>query len=199
MSLYTVANLRNEIGGPTADTAEYGYVSDSMLQGIIDRYTDEYNDAIEVRIADLMTKNLPLLDEQDLTQVSLPLTTPVDVGLSSNYKECVISSTYYPYTLTPGYDSDGFVYTNDPNIESTVSLSFITRRRFKIVGSKVVVIPNDITSIVLFLPDKTKVNNRVGAEIEVAFNQMILKDAIVMMDRRVQEGSRLEIQDKDIE
>lgn len=190
----TVAELRSEIGKPTLDTADPGYIADIELEKLIQRYHD---DAVEMarRMADerLVTGQLPA-SRRVFSSVAIALSASVT---QPRLLEGTIGTTYYPFVLQ-AQDNTGREYIFDDNPGKTVRTSFTQRYVYRLVGRQLYVSPGANTR-----PDPTTLNVHLALESDVwnflfdgemvrNYNALIITEASVMMDRIIKEGIRLE-------
>lgn len=185
----TVAQLREEIGRPTLDTADPGYIPDTALSAIIERHREEALKEAE-RMASAAT-------ERGLAPGPRELFEPIVVSLSAStlhpsIHEGTIPSSFHPWCLS-AVDQHGRQLHYDEDIVKTANTSFVIRRVYKVVGNLVYVFSQTPTSVVLKVAPKEKLyDHLISGEIINRFNRAIVETASRYMERVTREGIRLE-------
>jgi len=187
--LITASELRSEIGSPTADPREPGAVLDEELQAIIDREEKTLDQMVLKRLESRQIQSTPPSDQRSYEKVSVSLTD------QTSHAEGTIGENHYAITFFPGEGPNDKFFEYDPNLQVEIT-GFFERRRFRFVEDKALVIPNDTSSIDLYLPNKTKVRKRMGDLLAKA-NSKIKKEAANMAEAKVAQGERLERSDLD--
>jgi hypothetical protein len=187
--LYTVDQLRSEIGSPTADPREPGAVLDSELQGIIDREESTLDSMILSRLEKRSLESVPITDQKAHEETTVSLVN------ETSHAEGSVDDKFYAITFFEGEGPNDNFFEYDPNLQ-VESVGFFERRRFTFVSNKALVIPADTSTIDLYLPVKTKVRSRMGGLVAKA-NSKILELAQSMAQSKAQQGERLERSDLD--
>lgn len=189
----TVAQLRAEIGRPTLDAADPGYVADVELERIIQRYHDEAVSHARFTAGERVEAGQLPIDKESFVPISLALTvSTTQPGLM----EATIGATYYPFVYQV-QDQSGHEYVYDANPGKTTNTSFTRRYVYKTVGYKLYVsngitVPNP-TNIYVHLATLVDVWNYVfDGDMVRKYNDMIIKEATQFLAKAVAEGSRLE-------
>ena len=187
VSWITVDEVRADIGNPPKDPTEAGSVTDAELQAIIDRHKANGEEIIRGRVQQAaVSGQAPVADDEAFEEVTVAL-SPNGPLAEGTFDE----STYYPFTGQHAWDDADKFYAYERRIQEHVN-SFFARRRYRLIDDKVQVIPKDTTSITLYLPNKQKTNDRMGAEVVESLNKEIIKEALGLKNAKTQEGQRLE-------
>jgi len=190
----TTAELRSVIGKPTLDTADPGYISDTELERIIQRHHD------------LAVERARTLADERIRAGELPAEkrsfVPVAIAMSisttqTDLLEGDISSTYYPFVYQVT-DNNGKEYVYDENPGKTLRTSFSTRYVFKTVGRKLYSSGiddnlNEPQTLNVHMASESDVWNFLfDGEMVRQYNAAIIEEAVILMDRVISEGQRLE-------
>lgn len=192
--LIGTAQLRNEIGGPSKDTADPGYISDLMLEGVIQRHHDEAVEMAERIAAERVEKTGTPGPYELFEQITFAVLPSVN---HPGLWETTIPALYYPRVAQVVDEEEHSLYY-DENIVRTVKTAFVPRYVYKIVGTKIYVNPDfegDRVSgdIHCHVVEKTELyNHLISGDVLNSLNEQIVKDATAMLDKRVKEGTRLE-------
>lgn len=192
--IQTVDDLRRIIGGPTLDTADPGYVSDEMLEEIIQRHHDDAVKLAEKVVGTLVDKGQepgpPILFEP----VAIPVAASTD---QPGLLEGDIPVGYYPWARQVEDDQGrGLIHDND--ITRTVRTAFVPRYVFRIVGMKIYTNPEissegAITTVNAHLaPSEDLFDYVIDGEVMEKVNAAIIAEAEGMLAARIKEGMRLE-------
>jgi hypothetical protein len=186
--------LRREIGGPTVDTADPGYVSDEMLEAIIQRHHDEAVKLAE-KAAGISTSKLQAPGPQILFE-HVPVTMSASTD-EPGLLEGDIPQEYYPWALRVE-DDQGRGLTYDENITRTVRSAFVARYVYKIVGYKIYTNPEiagegtiSTVNVELALANDL-FDHLIDGEILNKINESIIRAGREMLASRIREGMRLE-------
>lgn len=190
----SAANLRVEMGRPTADTTDPGYISTAELEAIIQRHHDNAVEMAKKMASDQIA--------QGILPASKRLFVPINIVLSQSTNqpsllEGTIGSTYYPFVIQP-MDEEGREYILDEQIGKTVATTFSQRYVYKVIGRTIYVSPGtndnlDPLSINVHLALETNVwNFLISSEILVKLNHDLVNDARQTLASLIQEGDRLE-------
>lgn len=182
----TVDELRVAVGRASKDPSEAAPFSDPELQAIIDRHKANAEQMIEARVEKRMVEQGPVAGDDLFAKETVSMTPSGPFATGT-----IDDTTYYPITSQTAWDGSDSVLTYDRSLDSQVPV-FFTRRRYRLIGNEVHVIPKDVSSITLYLPKRAETNARVGADLVRDANQRIIQEARSTMGIQVQEGSRLE-------
>lgn len=184
--LIDIVQLRAEIGSPTKDQSEPGYVSDDMLQEIIDRHEEEATRMADALVnASVMETGLPgpasIFEEVEIQTTS---NGPVYVG--------TIDEQYYPQPLKV-VDNEDVSLVRDPNVFRTANTAPFDRYAYQVVGNKIEAISKDPSELKCQLAIKSRLySHYIQGEILNNFNNAIINAATTMLSKRIAEGTRLE-------
>lgn len=187
--LFTVQQLRWEIGDPTKDPTEAGWVSDEMLQGIIDRHVDA-----AVREATLgLQASSPLfslaIDGKEL------IVAGVEVPFTPGVVKITVPDGYFQVPSTLHAAESSLPYSYDVNILTTVYTDPFpaNRKRFGMLEGTLVATGTDAELFVGTFHDiEDALVSILGTEAATKINNRILNDARMMLAWRIKEGNRLE-------
>ena len=190
----TVAELRSVIGKPTLDTTDPGYVSDVELERILQRHHDGAIERVKVMADERVRSGVLPADKRVFTPIAItmtPSTTQVDL------LEGTIGSTYYPFAYQVT-DNNGKEYVFDENPGKTVRTALTERHVFKTVGRRVYASPSNDNldkpqTLNVHLALESDVWNFLfDGEMVRQYNLQAIQEAIMLMDRGISEGQRLE-------
>ena len=187
--LITVDALRSEIGSPTADTREAGAITDEEFRRLIDRHEQSLERALRHRLEKRI-----LQDPQSVASHDVFRRTEIDLEKDGLVAKGYVEEKYFPLTKRDATDGADW-YVQDEDLE-TESIGWFDRRRFKINGKEILVIPNTTDAITVTLPVKKRVRNTMGGDIVERLNSQIKEEAAAMLQSKVQEGERLEQDDQ---
>lgn len=185
-SLITVEELREEIGAPTRDSAEAGYVADKHLGPIIERAEEAIDDMVAQRLAQYAAESRQPIDDSKFETVQ------VNLDRVRGMAEGEIPETYYPFTFHPATSEQGRVFEYDRNAESINQSTLFEKRRFRIKGDKVRATPETTSVLYLTVAPKDVLRAAVAADIIPDLNQQIIQQARQMLQARIEEGIRQE-------
>lgn len=189
----TVAQLRAEIGKPTLDAADAGFVSDAELEAIIQRYHDKAVAHAKFLAGERIEAGQMPADRESFVPVTLTLTRSTT---QPALLEGTIDPTYYPFVYQC-QDEDGHEYIYDPNPGKTTNTSFTRRYVYKTVGYKLYV-SDGITEpnagfLYVHLATNVDVWNYIfEGDMVRRYNEMIITEATQFLNNVITEGSRLE-------
>ena len=189
----TVAQLRAEIGKPTLDAADPGYIADVELERIIQRYHDEAVAHAKFLAGERIEAGQMPADRESFVPISLALTVS---STQPGLMEAIIADTYYPFAYQV-QDETGKEYVYDPNPGKTSNTSFTRRYVYKTVGyklyvSKGITVPNP-TNVYIHLATLADVWNYIfEGDMVRNYNNAIIAEATEFLNRTIVEGSRLE-------
>lgn len=189
----TVAQLRAEIGKPTLDTADAGFVIDTELENIIQRYHDKAVAHAKFIAGERIEAGQMPADRESFVPVTLSLTRSTT---QPALLEGTISTDYYPFVYQC-QDEAGHEYIYDPNPGKTTNTSFTKRYVYKTVGYKLYVSDGitepDASTLYVHLATTADVWNYIfEGDLVRKYNDMIIKEATEFLQKVIIEGSRLE-------
>lgn len=178
-----VDQLRDEIGDPTTNTQFAGYVSDVMLQNIIDRHIDWLESQAHQRVQEGQAKPVKRVDPVTIS-LSEQSTMP---GVATG----PLSADRFPYAtegiITSPSEYEGESLDYKPNLIREAKKVFYDAFFFDIEDDTVIAYPNDVTEVTLFCPPKDKAVREIMADMFAEVNQNIIQRARQMMQAREEE------------
>ena len=177
-----VDQLRHEIGAHEHQAGP-GYISDDMLQGIIDRHADQLKRSVEQLMVE-QGASMPdhLTQEMEFT---------LSAGDHPNVKQSSLSSVLFPfanegYIESPASLGD-ITLSPDVNLFRTVRKSFSDIYRFNIYRNTLYVTTQEVEKVKLFLGIWDEVVGAVAPNLLQPTNQSIVQSAQAMLQARKQE------------
>ena len=190
----TTAQLRQEIGQPTYDTADPGYIPDSFLESIIQRHHDNAVEQARVMAHERVQNNQLPCEKRLFSPVSITLAASAN---QPTLLEGAIGATYYPFVLQV-VDSSGNDYNYDQNVAEKMKTTFTKRYVYNVVGRNIYVGnngngTNDPSQVYVHLALEDNVWDFLfSGDMVEKYNKEIINEAAYYMDRIIQEGIRLE-------
>ena len=182
--------LRKEMGDPTLDSSEAGWVSQEMLENIIQRHHDEAVDLAEAMIAQASSEGKSPGPQELFVPIEIPLTASTDLP---GVKEGTVPVLYAPYITKAEADERSLDYDDDIYKTLNTDPFALSRKRYQILGRKVYVLPALTTTATCFLALKTKLYDHIlSGDLLAMINAKILAAAKTMLAARIAEGKRLE-------
>lgn len=178
--LITASDLRNRIGGPTANPNSTSYVTDAMLQEIIDLKSNVVSEIVERRMETLTDEQINAMDVK-FDQVSVSITAGNTVAKGT------IPSNNLP-VIRKAFLQDGAHLDFDNDIHGTGSIysgTGVTKKRYMIVGSDILVLPNTSGTVVVFVPERDEIRQILVGDIIDQANKEIVQEARQMIRDRV--------------
>ena len=190
--LITLADLRQRVGGPSANPNSASYVSDTHLQNIIDLSREEAEEIVERRMESLSNDQLLAMDSVfDPVNVSMTAGNVVATGNIPEDNLPVVKKAYLNDGTHLEFDDDihgtGGIYTSDCGI---------TKYRYNVQGDTAYTLPNNSGTVVMLLPTKDEVRQILVADIISQVNAEIVNNARVMIQDRINtvQGFKIEAQ-----
>lgn len=178
--IITVSDLRERIGGPTTNPNSASYVTDAMLQNIIDRKREAVEEIVE--------RKMEALSEEEILTMDVKF-DPVDVSVTAGGYVATgnIPSDNLPVPYQVFVSGTGRHLDFDPDIKATADIynGVLTKYRFRIMGSRLEVLPNTSETIKVLLPTKDEVRHILLAPLIDAMNQEIVVEGRQMIRDRV--------------
>jgi hypothetical protein len=189
----TVAQLRAEIGRPTLDVADPGYIADTELEKIIQRYHDEAVAYAKFLAGERIEAGQLPADKESFVPITISLSVS---ATQPGLMEGTITDTYYPYVYQV-QDEAGREYVYDANPGKTANTSFTRRFVYKTVGYKVyvskgVTVPNPTTAYVHLATNADVWNYLFHGDLVRDYNNRIIAEATEFLNKTINEGVRLE-------
>jgi hypothetical protein len=178
-----VDQLREEVGDPTTNSQFGSYVSDSMLQGIIDRHVDWLESQTHQRLKEGAAKPI-----KRVNPVSVDLAEEnAFPGLASG----TLDPDYFPYA-TEGIITSPSTYSGEAldykrNLIRESKKVFYDAYFFDIENNTVLVTPKDVTKVTLFCPTRNMAIREVMADVISDVNANIIQRTRQMIQAREQE------------
>lgn len=178
-----VDQLRQEIGDPTTNTQFAGYVTDDMLENIIDRHEE-------------------WLEDQSLQRINKGQESPVfqtyphTVSLSKNNRfpglaHGTLDSHYFPYStealITSPSNYEGEPLDYDPTLIDNKKKIFYDGFFFDVKNRDVLVYPEDITEATVFVPLWDEAVGEIMGDMISEVNNNIINRARQMLEARERE------------
>jgi len=187
--LISVSALRETIGGPTLDTSEPGYVTDAMLQDIVDRHETAMVESMSKIAFQMIAQGQQIAPDSIFSHVALAVT---HAGPHQNLSSANIPTGFFPY-IRSATTSTGKTLRYDPEITLSANTSFFPVYRFFVTRDKVLISPKFNGSIsAQMVRTEDLVSAMVSADSLIALNNAIIQEAYGLLQRRIQEGTRLE-------
>lgn len=179
--LIDVTDLRQRVGGPSANPSSDSYVSDTHLQNVIDLVRDEGEEIVERKMETLSNEQILAMDSV-FSEVSITVTAGSVVATGD------IPADNLPVVMK-AYINDGTHLENDNDIHTTGNIYTIDcgiiKYRYDIIGDKVLVLPNNTGTVIMHLPTKDEVRQILVADIISQMNNEIVDKARQMIRDRV--------------
>lgn len=189
-----VDQLREEIGGITDDQRFAEYVTDAMLQDIIDRHTAYFDQRAEEALFSGQILPDSLIHLAEPIQIDMTPGDPVSKGDFPS-----VNGDAYVRWSFGAFDDQGDVLNYDADILETAENNPFAARRYRIIGSHVECLPNTAESMELYLALRSSVRDSLlgGAHAGLGkdghdLNREIINEALRMVEERFKTAKREE-------
>lgn len=188
--IITSAQLRAEIGDPSADPTSVTYLADSVLDTLISRYN-----TIALSMVDEKRANLSAEEIESFRPQAVQVTQTAAVGTPTGVAQSSIASTYFPHVFK-AVASDGTELHRDPEITVTAELSVSftgdaawTPYRFWNEGTVLFTLPTSETTVYIYVVPIAVIEERIENEVVIDINNQIIQAALRMVEARLNMAS----------